>query len=990
VSDPREYIPGTPRVVGRDAELRAVSGALEDLVGGTGGFLQIVGEPGIGKTHLLGALRELAARKGIAALSGRAAEFEQRIAFQILLDALHGYGERVRLEALVPPATAEVLLSALPGLRGAGADVDRFKLFQALRELLVAMAGEPLVVVLDDVHWADPGSIDFIAYLSRRPIPEPVLVVVAYRDRQAPAQLRYALARNADHSAVTRIEVGPLSRADSARLLGRRAGGARGGGRPPAPPPRRAADLYARSQGNPLYLLALDRSDGHGAGSDAAEWTAAERSSRLEALILGEIATLSPEALSAAGAAAVLGDPFSAEILAALLSDLTEEQLERALGELVGHDLIRPGPHGPMLVFRHPLVRRAVYDNVGPARRVGVHRRALALLTLHGSSAVERSRHIEHCVSTYSPDHVGVLCQAGQESMSTSPLTAAHWFQVALRLLPRAEEFAQQRFELGYRLARALVLGGRFAASRDLLHELLDTRAADAAADRSAAVVLCGHAEQRLGRYPEAIALLRAEVARLGETSSPERVGLCLELGLTALLANDYAAARADITWARAAAHGAGDRLGEATALAFSAFGEVCVGHTAVARQAADAASRLVDGLPDSALSGEREALCMLGWAEMLLERFADAERHLARGHAIIRRTGQSHGLPHVLLGQSLVSMFTGRMAAALDFAQQAEDAAHLVGSDHLLGIVLAIKAPIQVWVSPLGEGHAALEATRRATELFTGSAVNSWWARNALMLRGHAELTNGDPHKCVELVLRGGGEDLRRLGAPLLAQYAEILVGALIKLDELKRAEAFARHAASFAQTLDLPGQSAHASRTVGLIQALYGNHEAALAAFAAADRGFAQVGKAVEEARTAVFAARSLFRLGRAEEASAALARSIAQADACGALWVRQELERVRDQFALGGVPGASPGRVPGRAAEATALAALTDREREVAVMVGAGRTNRQIASRLRLSERTVESHLANAYRKLGVTSRVALAGLLAWEQGRREVSM
>jgi DNA-binding CsgD family transcriptional regulator len=86
------------------------------------------------------------------------------------------------------------------------------------------------------------------------------------------------------------------------------------------------------------------------------------------------------------------------------------------------------------------------------------------------------------------------------------------------------------------------------------------------------------------------------------------------------------------------------------------------------------------------------------------------------------------------------------------------------------------------------------------------------------------------------------------------------------------------------------------------------------------------------------------------------------------------------------LGGVPRASPGRAAG----ATALAALTDREREVAVMVGTGRTNRQVASRLRLSERTVEAHLANAYRKLGVTSRVALAGLLAREQGHREVSM
>ncbi|WP_432838222.1 helix-turn-helix transcriptional regulator [Dactylosporangium sp. CA-092794] len=950
--------------------MRIISTHLDSLRAGTGGFLQVVGEPGIGKTRLLSAVRDLATDAGLAVVAGRAAEFEQQMPFQVLIEALQGYGGMARLEDLVPPATAETLHSAIPFLHrpdvDAQPDIDRFRLFRALRELLVAMAAEPLVVLLDDVHWADPGLIEFIDFLSRRPIPEPLLVVVAHRDRQAPPHLRYALARNMDHGAVTRIELGPLTRAESAELIG---------GRPRG---RRLANLYAESQGNPLYLLTLDRSE---VPRRAGE-TGGDRSSRLESLILGETLTLSPDELAVASTAAVLGDPFSVQTLTSVVDGLDPSRLEHALADLIARDLIRPGPYGSQLAFRHPLVRRAVYDRAAPAWRVGVHRRALALLTAQGGPAAARGHHIEHCVDTWSPEHVAVLCQAGEESMSTSPLTAAHWFQVALRLVPATAEFAHQRFEIGFRLARALGLGGQFAASRDLLHEILHTGAAVDAVERSEAVVLCAHAEQRLGRYPEAIALLRAEVARLGEQTSPQRVGLCLELGLTTLLANDYAAARADISWAHAAAQAAGDVLGQATALAFSAFGEICLGRTAVARAAADEARALVDGLPDSALAGEREALCMLGWAEMLLERFADAERHLARGRAIIRRTGQSHGLPHVLLGQSLVHMFTGRMTEALEHAEEAEDAAHLVGSEHLLGIVLAIKAPIQIWVSPLGQGDAALSGARKAAALFTGSAVNSWWARNALMIRGHAELANGDARACVELILRGGGPDLQLVGAPLLPEYAEILIGAFINLGELTKAATFAKLAVDFAEQLDLPGQRAHAARAQGLLLALGGDHEAARAEFEWADACFAEAGRPVEQARTAVFSSRTLAHLGRLDEAVGALTHSAEQAAAGGAVWVRDELERVRALLTEQGP--ARSARTGAAAARTTQppLAGLTDREREVAILAGVGRSNRQIAGRLRLSERTVEAHLANVYRKLGVPSRVTLASLVARE--------
>jgi predicted ATPase len=206
-------------VVGRDDEMQAVDAAFDALIAGTGGFLQVVGEPGIGKTYLLAAIRETALAKGIQVLSGRATEFEQEMPFQILLDALSEHRDLARLLEGLPPGAGEVLAPDQPPGARSAPDIDRFRLFQALRQVLTEMADRPTLVLLDDVHWADPGSIDFIAFLSRRPIAGPVLIVVAHRERQAPAQLRYALARDTDHGTVTRIELGPLSLADSTRLL---------------------------------------------------------------------------------------------------------------------------------------------------------------------------------------------------------------------------------------------------------------------------------------------------------------------------------------------------------------------------------------------------------------------------------------------------------------------------------------------------------------------------------------------------------------------------------------------------------------------------------------------------------------------------------------------------------------------------------------------------------------------------------------------------
>jgi DNA-binding CsgD family transcriptional regulator len=984
---------GGSRTVGRAVELGIIAGLFGKLESGSGSFLQIVGEPGIGKTHLLAAVREMAVSRGITVLSSRAGEFEDRMPFQVLTEALLDRVSSAGLDRLVSPGSAAMLSPLLAGPRGAGrpgepgrdVDFDRFQLFQALRELLIALAAEPLVVMFDDAHWADSGSIDFISFLSRHPITVPLLVVASHRDRQAPARLRYALARGSDHGSVVRIELAPLSRAEAALLIHRRARS------------RALGELYQESQGNPLYLLTLDRrADETSQGDGGTEWRGGDISSRLESLILGEIAALSPQATTVASAAAVIGDPFSADLLAEV-AELAQDEVSAALNKLVDLDLIRSGS-GPALAFRHPLVRSVVYGRTDPLWRMGAHRRSLSRLTALGASAAARARHIEHGATKWAAEHALVLEQAGHESMSTSPLSAAHWFSVGLRLMPNTADFAARRFETSYLLARALCLAGRFDESRALLHRIMHNAPAHAAIDRPAAVVLCAHADERLGRYAEATALLRQEIGRLGDQgAAAQRVSLCLELALTAVLANDYAGARPDIAWALQTARSTGDVLGEATALAISAFGEICTGQVEVARAAASAAAQLVDGLPDTVLIDEREALSMLGWAEVLLERFADAERHLARGRTIIRRTGQSHGLPHVQLGQCLASMFTGRMQEALERAEDAEDAAHLVGSDHLLGIVLAIKAPILVWVSPRGEGDAALAAAQRATTLFAGDA-NSWWGRTSLLLRGHAELTNGDPRTCVNLLLRGGGEDLRQLGAPLLALYVEILVAALIKLGEVERAERYARDAVQFAERLGLAGQRAHAARALGMVLAARGLSGDAWTEFCRAERLFDQSGKAVEQARTALFAARALASLDRVAEALPLLDRASVQAEACGARWVCGELAQLRRRLAEDAVPEHDPAAGPPAAGLATAqhdavsaapvqLPRLTEREHEVAKLAARGWTNRQIASALRLSERTVESHLANIYRKLGVPTRAALAALLRTEPPRGE---
>ena len=246
------------RFVGRRDELAAVEAALDGLRSGRASWLVINGEPGIGKTRLLGELAERAAARRHPVFVGRGAELERELPFAIWIDALDDHvaslGER-KLEALIGERVAElarVLPSAAPAAAG-GLQDERFHAYRAVRALLQRMAmGHPLLLMLDDVHWADDASLELIAHLLRRPPPGPVLIALAFRAGQVPNSLLAALEQAGRDGMVSEVSLGPLSQSEAEALLG-------------APQPR----LYSQSGGNPFYLEELSRAPAPTAGHEA-------------------------------------------------------------------------------------------------------------------------------------------------------------------------------------------------------------------------------------------------------------------------------------------------------------------------------------------------------------------------------------------------------------------------------------------------------------------------------------------------------------------------------------------------------------------------------------------------------------------------------------------------------------------------------------------------------------------------------------------------
>ena len=385
-----------PEIVGRPAELDAIGRTLDALeTDRTAAAITLVGEPGIGKTRLLAELASLADARGHLVLSGSASELERDLPFWVFVDALDEFASGLDPERLarLDAQTRVEIAHVFPGLSrlgtggGTALQNERYRTHSAVRDLLEVLAArKPLVLILDDLHWADSGSVELVGALLRRRPAAPVLLAMAIRPRQVPERLLTAFERAHRSGRLARHELGALSLPETQLLLGS------------GVELNAAAAVHEESGGNPFYAeqlaRALDRTSGAAAAVADVSLAGAYVPPAVAAALSEELALLSDDARLALDGAAVAGDPFEPELMAAA-ADVSEASAFAALDELLRRDLVRQTDVPRRFRFRHPLVRRAIYDASPGGWRLGAHQRSAEALTARGAPAPAVAHHVE-------------------------------------------------------------------------------------------------------------------------------------------------------------------------------------------------------------------------------------------------------------------------------------------------------------------------------------------------------------------------------------------------------------------------------------------------------------------------------------------------------------------------------------------------------------------------------------------------------------------
>jgi DNA-binding CsgD family transcriptional regulator len=950
-------------LTGRADELAHLRGLLpgSGAAGRDGRLVTVVGEPGIGKTRLL---RELAAAAASGAYVGwgGATEFERRQPFGVFHAAFEAFRPELDPRALAQVDAESLALARAiwPGLPADGpvaarpVSGERFRLHRAVGALLDGIAADrPVLLVLDDLHWADEGSVELCRHLLRYPPRGPVLIALAYRPRQVPATLGAAVAEavaEAPASRVTAVQLPPLRFADADALL--------------APSFDRATreQLYRLSEGNPLYLESLARSLG----------TTADRPAVLDPaqpvqLALGrEVAALAPGPLRVAHAAAIVGDAFEPGVVAEV-AQVAEDEVLDGLDDLVARDLVRPVGAGYRHQFRHPLVRSAAYQSAGAGWRIAGHARAAAALRRRGAPATDRAHHVERSCGHGDTEAIGVLVAAAEAAADTVPAVAAHWLRTALDLLPADGPATPDRTVLLDQLARALGVAGQLVESRQVMHELLAVLPRGSQR-RAHAACFCAMVQRLLGEYAEANAMLRAELDDLPDPAGATAVIIKVGLASGYMLGGGFTAERDWAAEAVATAREVGDQPLLAAARTVQALG-ILMGVRAAGGPAPDRrhavaylaeAAAIVDALPDPALVDHIDAFATLGSAEYLVERMADAERHLTRLLRIARASGRIHLQTNIALGLGSLYGRTGRLRQAQSCFDDALDSALLTGSAEQYSLSQASRSWILSWTGDLtGAGAAAAEAAARA------GTLPGWFSVATRYRLAYLRYYSDDPAGCVQMLVSGcGGPELSALDPLSRLTAYSVMAAAEVQRGDEDAALGWAERARDAAAGSPLSGHAGLAALTM---------------ATALADRDPATALTCADQAIAAFLRVQDSIFAGFAElTAGRALA---AQQDpaAARARWARaRELFTAAGAELFTGAPDRELRRMNARLPRNSGPV-LTPRELEVARCVAAGLTNRQIGERLYLSPRTVETHVGKVFAKLDVSTRSAVVHAL-----------
>ncbi len=928
--------PATP-LLDRTPELSAIAAALSSAVSGKGSTLLVEGAAGIGKTRLLAEACERAAATGMTVLSARAAEFEGGYAWGVVRQL---FEPLLRADARRPLRDDAVALASPALIRGSKlGEEDAFAVMHGLYWLTVDITQRaPLLVAVDDLHWADQPSLSFIAHLARRLDGLPLLQVLAVREpRSATVQERAATASLAAEAAVTVLRPRPLGAAACAELVRGELGG------DPAP-----AFLEACREvtgGNPLLLTALlaglaaEGIRGRDGDVPRLLGLAPDTVSRSVLLQLGR---MSPAALMAARGVALLGTSATTARVGRL-AGLDADACAEAIGALMAEQLVEGDR---TLRFVHPLVRSAVYQDLAPPLRQRWHQRAARMLEVDGAAAEEVTVHLLAAGTAGDDWVVDRLRKAAADAIGRGAADVATLcLERALAEPPSPEVRGDVLLELG----RAETMHAPASAVVHLAESLRVTtdtqRCAAIALALAAALALCG-------RFADAVARLEAAIAQCGDEDSD------LATSLQAALLN---AARWDLATrpvtrpllerirARVAAGEQVDpQLHSNLAIELAAVGqdrERAVWH---AREALSATPRLMS-VASAALPETISVLL-----------FADLDREAREWAQTWMRLAQQRGWPLssavAATVTALIALYGGEVSDAAAYGQEALQGR---GDVWISTFAVAFLVPAMIERDEIDAARALL-----AGRNLTGQLDPTWPSNPVRHARGMLHAIVGEhAAACGDQLTAGDLAERWGIQNPAMMPWRSAAALSLSALGERQQASRLCAAEIDLARRWGAGRAIGVALRAAGVVEG--GNIEHLTEAVTVLRASPAPL----ELARALIDLGAAHRRVGARTKARELLHEGLDLAHSLGGLRLANLAHR--ELVVAGGRP---------RRRAIRGRDALTPSELRIALLAADGQTNRQIAQALFVTQRTVETHLTSTYEKLGIRSRPGLPAALA----------
>ncbi|MGB3441967.1 MAG: AAA family ATPase [Actinophytocola sp.] len=919
-----------PELIGRRSELAVLGAALTDAVAGTGRLVLVEGDAGVGKTRVVQEFADRAARDGATVLSGGC----------------------LQLEADIPYAPFEEALGGLPDRQGLfRGGTDRATEFRRVADMIAA-AGRPVVLVLEDLHWADASTRDLFVFLQRALRHAPVLQIGTHRTGEVggdhPVAGMVAELGRLPHT--ERLRMPPLDPAETTALARGLLGVEPGG--------EMVKVLLIRAEGNPFFTEEL-----------IAAWPArGEVPQTVREVVITRLARLTEGARQLSRLASVIGRSVSHDLLAELAA-LSGVDIGGSVRDLIHHgQLVTAGDDG--YAFRHALIREAIYADLLPGERRAAHARVARLLAARPTPVAELAHHWD--AAGEADEALAASVRAGESAAAAFASAEAHaHYERALRRWPGASDpEALTGLDLATLLDRAAAaasIASRNARAVELTRERLALLDPVREPERAAvAYAELAHRAWASADWPLARSANRRAL-ELIPADSPERVAIMAHRVGLAMLQSRH---REALRFARElipVAQAAGDTRSYARGLMVLGISSIGTGqiedglgylrnHLALANETRDprmigvSYANHTEALvwvdrPEEALALSREGIARaseFGFDFYLLLIVGNQVRALAelsRWDEALDTTDDptdqgADAFTRLPVDQTRADVYLKRGDVAAAAALLAPAAATLAGQDDVqFGTELsALQALMALQEGRWADARAAVREGLRVAL----SADNQHRAARltAIGVRVEADAAHDDGLTRADEILAAGE-----------AHLAALTEDGAVPLPRTLRSLALAR-----AERTRLASPDPAAWSTVAGIAA-HDRHLLGYARFREAEA--------------------LLLGRGLRPRAVTALTEAAGIAASLGAIPLAKDVRALAERARL---------TLPTVAATPAAEDphGLTAREVEVLALVGLGRTNAEIAAALFISTKTASVHVSNILRKLGLKSRIQAAAV------------